>query len=460
MIFKNNLLIFLLFSFILQTHSFFINIKFPTKFKIKNKEVSIVVTPNVSEEESEILKSINGFYGLIGPDINMTTIDSLYDLFTGDGNVQGVFLENGKINYVKQFIKTEKIKYEEENGKMPKNIFFSILFMFLNKIKLTPNMMGLANTAILKANKKIYALFERDVPYLINVDFEKKIVDTVSKIDVKSIENFSGHSKFYKNKIETIEYNIMENTINYYLMKENFDIIQKVNIKTNYIPIIHDFLTTDNKVIVIDSPLRYDKLHIFTKKIPIFFDKSKKSIIHIISKLDNETTHYTCNNSFYLFHYAYYKESPTKIEIYAPLYDDLNFMNLNIKGNYRKLVIDKETKTVGMISNPELENYNLDFPISFDDKIVLRNIEGNNINGFIICKELDIVKKIFFENKFLCGEPAVMYQNKMPYLMFFSFDKKGNGYFNVMNLRTYKNIEILLPNVQMNIGFHSIYIPK
>ena len=41
------------------------------------------------------IKKINGFYGLAGPDVNISKINNLYDLFTGDGIVHGVFLENG-----------------------------------------------------------------------------------------------------------------------------------------------------------------------------------------------------------------------------------------------------------------------------------------------------------------------------------------------------------------------------
>jgi hypothetical protein len=159
-----------------------------------------------------------------------------------------------------------------------------------------------------------------------------------------------------------------------------------------------------------------------------------------------------------LFHYADYKENETHIEIYAPLYDDLNFMKLDIKGNYRRMVIDKITKSVEIVKKEELEKYNLDFPIPFDDKIVLRNIDGKTVNGFVICKELDIVKEILFEKKHICGEPVLIYQNNIPYLLFFSFEDKTNGHINLMNLRTFTNIEITIPNIVMNIGFHSIYI--
>ena len=39
------------------------------------------------------IHNINGFYGMVGPNINITNIDdfTLYDVFTGDGIIHGVF---------------------------------------------------------------------------------------------------------------------------------------------------------------------------------------------------------------------------------------------------------------------------------------------------------------------------------------------------------------------------------
>ena len=43
---------------------------------------------------------------MIGPDVNTSTITTLYDLFTGDGNIQGIFFDNGELTYTKNFVRT------------------------------------------------------------------------------------------------------------------------------------------------------------------------------------------------------------------------------------------------------------------------------------------------------------------------------------------------------------------
>ena len=54
-------------------------------------------------KKHNIIKHINGFYGLIGPDIKTYTLQnytSLHDVFSGNGIIQGVFFDKGKISFL------------------------------------------------------------------------------------------------------------------------------------------------------------------------------------------------------------------------------------------------------------------------------------------------------------------------------------------------------------------------
>ena len=147
----------------------------------RSKSFSYISENNIafslSIEDTEIVKKINGFYGLIGPETtNIDDIKSLYEMFIGNGFIQGVFFDNGEITYVKSFIKTEKLLNEHLrhnlfNFAIVKDTFSqskSIFNLFL------PNIFGTANTAFMLANRKVFALFERDVPYEIGIDFKFK----------------------------------------------------------------------------------------------------------------------------------------------------------------------------------------------------------------------------------------------------------------------------------------------
>ena len=463
---------FLLLFLILLTH-----VTHPVNSFIKNKKNSNLnnfkdmkdmkenIELDLNSREKNIIKKINGFYGLIGPNIEMNNNDikSLYDLFTGDGIIQGVFFNKGNLTFVKHLIKTEKVLYEEKNGKIPKNFFIVLILLFLNKVKLFPNIMGMANTAILNIKNKSYALFERDYPYLININFQEMTVNTLNKIHIADFQHFSGHSKvFNDNYLETIDYLPKNNIVNYYLLDSEFSVINKINFKFNYIPIIHDFYSNNDYLILIDSPLIHKIIYIFQKKIPIYLNNKKKTFIHIFDKKNNSVTKYDYINGFYIFHYAYIKDKDDTFEIYTSQYDELEFSNINLKGSYRMIEINKKNKTVFVHKNDLLEKYNLDFPIKFQDKVVLRNYVDRRINGFVITKDLNIVKTLFYENKHICGEHNIINIDNIPYLIFFNieFEKEtniSNNFISLVNLNNYNLIDINIKN-NLNLGFHSIFL--
>lgn len=435
---------------------------FSKSFQISNREITKHIPYNKisSLDAQNVLKNINGFYGMIGPDVNEDKIKSVYELFAGDGMIQGVFFDNGNITFVKKFIRTEKLLFEEKHGKIPNNLLVTALFAIGNSLKLLPNIVGRANTALININKNIYALFEGDNPYLLNIDFENKAINTLKKVNIPNINYFCAHSKFnnYEQQIESVDYDVMGKTVNYYLLNSAFQIINQTKISTSCIPFVHDFISTNNSILITEPPfsLKLDSLR--DVKVPIELDKNSTTKIHIINKTTNKCETYEINKSIFIFHYAILKEHNNHIEIFAPIYDKMNFNDLNFEGKYRKISINKLTKNVVIEKNEELEKISLDFPLRFDNKIVLMNGVKNKINGFVICEELKIIYKYFFHERCICGEPAIIYINKTPHLIAFEKETLNkNSYLIIVNLNTHKIIEIPL-DVELSMGFHSIFI--
>jgi len=406
-----------------------------------------------------LTNKINGFYGLIGPDIDFKNVDSLYDLFTGDGIIQGVFIDGGNITYAKHKIRTEKLVYEEQNGRQPTNVMSTLLFMLMNKLNIMPNMLGLANTALLNVKTDVYALFERDLPYAIDVDFEKKTLKTRNRVLLSDVNHISGHSKYNKNTetITTIDYDVLKKHITFYNMQSNFSIINQTTIKTNYLPVVHDYLVLKDDILIVDSPfgLNYNKI---LQKMPVMLDKTKETIVHIINKHDFSVARYHYPTGFYVFHYGNYEEFADRYEIYASIYESIDFSSLNIEGKYRKLVIYKQSKRIEMIQNPALETFNLDFPIAYKNLVVLRNVHKNVINGFVICDKLTIKKELLFKEVEFCGEPAITEIDQCPYVLSFA-NENEKGLLVIINLNTYKVIKITLQE-NIKLGFHSLFIPR
>jgi hypothetical protein len=230
---------------------------------------------------------------------------------------------------------------------------------------------------------------------------------------------------------------------------------KSIPVKTRYLPVIHDFATTKHSIILTDSPLKYDFRKIFHKKLPVIFDKSAHTEIHVLNKAGGGIKKYSHPDAFYIFHYAAAQENNTHIEILAPVYDDLDFSSIIIYGRYRKIIIDKRTRVVKIIKNPDLEKLNLDFPVDIGNKCFLfRNIKNTSMNGFVIVDHELIIQETFTipSNYSLCGEPGYDGSSK---IVAFLYDEHEMGSFYTLDLKS--GIESLIPlNTTMTPGFHSM----
>jgi carotenoid cleavage dioxygenase-like enzyme len=286
---------------------------FGNPFQVSKREITkhISRTQFLTKYDKNLLKNINGFYGMIGPDIDESKIKSVYELFAGDGIIQGIFFDNGNITFVKKFIRTEKLVFEEKYGKIPNNLFMTALFTIGSSLKLLPNIIGRANTALININKNVYALFEGDNPYLLNIDFENKAINTIKKVNIPNIDYFCAHSKFNNDEqqIESLDYDVMGKSVNYYLLNSAFQIINQTRISTSSIPFVHDFIATDNSILITESPLVLKMNSLKNLKVPIELANNSTTKIHIIDKIKNNYESYEVRESIFIFHYAEIKEN-------------------------------------------------------------------------------------------------------------------------------------------------------
>jgi carotenoid cleavage dioxygenase-like enzyme len=439
----------------------FIKLPIGSPLSIKNKEINKKIIINLPPEDIEIVKQINGIYGVIGPDIDIPDIDNLYHLLLGNGIIQGIFFDNGELTFVKHYVKTEKLKYEEDCGKVLQNNWIYLFFYIFNKLNMLPNIFGLANTALIHINKKYYALYERDLPYEILFDFKNKIIKTGNKQLINSVEHFSAHPRINQQVIETIDYNVINKNIYFHQLSSDFVLQKTIKTPMKYLPIVHDFISTKYNYIVLDAPLMVKLSELHNKAMPVSLQKNKPTYIRVVNKYTGRVRTYETSQSFYLFHYAQIQEDENRIMIYAPMYDHIDFSELNIQGRYRKLILDKYSGNVTIEKRDELENLDMDFPVSYEDKIIFRNMKDKICEGFVICRDLEIVYKIFLEDRFVCGEPRVIYIKNISYLLTFVIDinNNKNTYILLINLKDYKQIEIPIDH-SIQYGFHSFYIPK
>jgi len=445
---------------------------FQHPFSIPRREnrQPIIIHPKSSFRE------LNGFYGLIGPDIQINNVETLYDLFTGDGKIQGVFFQpNDSPTFVTHLVRTDKLLYESIHGRFSKHIWMTPLYVFLNKVGVLPNVLGLANTALLPIGQRLFALFERDFPYELKIDIENNQIQTVKKVCLPGLSHFSGHSKYMNGTIHTIDYDVVWNRLHYVQLDSSFREREKHTIHTHYMPLIHDFaILSDGKVLIIDAPFGWnmnpfflqsghilDFLNkgIFPKDIPVVFYKTRPTYINLYDPLEKKVKQIVCKMPpFYWFHVAYTEYQGDSLNIYAPLYDNVDFSSLNLDGKYRQITIHPSGQVV-IKKNPLLESLNLDFPIRVGNYVVLREVENRAIHGFVVCKGLQIIRRIRLPvGRAFCGEPSVVHIGGQPHLLGFSYDENQKGYVSLMSIWSDTYDEIPLGQT-VSIGFHSVFIP-
>jgi carotenoid cleavage dioxygenase-like enzyme len=450
--------LFNLFLFIINLTSInsFIKLNFGKKFKISEKEISTNINYKVSLENQQILKKISGFYGLIGPDASKEMSNDIFQLFNQNGVIQGVFINNGSIKYIRYYIKTDKLKYEEENGKIPINFFTIILFEFFKNINLLPNFFGLANTALINIRNKLFALNERDTPYELNIDFINKTIATEKKIKIPFLKNFLAHSKNDKDIIETIDYSSIIPEVSYYKMNNDFSKIKKINVKTKYISMIHDFISLNNTLIIADVPMTLNlNLH-DNPYSPLKFNFCKESQFILINKTTGEKKYYTSNNPFFVFHYGSSFETENEIITYACIYDDFDFINpKNNTARFRKIIFDKNDNKIRIEKNKILEKYNVEFPISKNNTTILMNIENFKVSSLLVIKDFELKRKITID-KILYGEPSIIDIKGKLYIICFTYDNSKN-YVTIINVDNGHNFSVEIP-YPMTLGFHSVFI--
>ena len=392
--------------------------------------------------------AFQGFYGIVGPNIPIPKINTLYQLFTGHGIIQGVFIENNTLTPVQHIIQTDKLHYS-----FPTTSIFKLPFyLLLHFMKLFPNPLGVANTAFLSIPPNQYILFERDVPYKININMQKKQILTIGRTPIRRVTHLSGHTKLVGQLLHSLEYSVVKRTVSLLFLTTGFDLMHKTTVKTNYIPLVHDFLIMENSTLFTDSPIYFSVKELVQSKIPILVNRTAPTFIHVVDRLDKIT--YRSNTSFFIFHYAYGLETDECIEIYAPVYYNLNFSTIHIHGIYSKLLLNKSTKEITIQSTLKLEQYNLDFPVKWKEYIILRNIQDCKINGFIVCKRLDV--KCAFSLPYgmaVCGEPSIANDT----LVCIGYDLMYSSYFMVFDLLNH-TFQMYPLGFNATLGFHSILI--
>lgn len=464
------------------------------RFKPVNEEKTLTII----HDNPLFNKLENSFYAQIGSNPKYLTNTS-YSWFDGDGMIHGVLFNHSKITYQNKWIQTKRLQVEDKIGKkvylylaefIDKNGLFNFILYSLKKyFHLIPGVKGTANTALLEHNNKLYALHEGDLPYELDIQYDKLNITTKGVVDIKNTYSTTAHPHLdLKRKLLYMcsynNYDFMQGQFIFNSFNKNLKMVNQKNITLINNGIIHSIPFTGNDIIIPDMPLKFDPHRIFKRRLPLFFDKKNGITRFGVLNVDSlqDPYWYYFEKNFYVFHFSDAYEKEDEYIIYACVINDpdieafIDFKKKNplnrANGILREIHLNKKTKQGTIVENEHLINigklsflYNLDFP--YTSKLNKKDIYCSIFDSdeASICGVLKVntenfsqaIPDIYLFDRGMYGvaefQPVVI--DNYEYLLGF-IEEKNKYYIALIDVLS-KKMEKIEVHSRIPPGFHSIF---
>ncbi|GAB4824146.1 hypothetical protein N2152v2_011192 [Parachlorella kessleri] len=250
--------------------------------------------------EGELPKALNGAFLRNGPNPAVQP-NGKYHWFDGDGMVHAVRIKDGKASYVNRYVDTARLRQEREVG-YPQFIKFGdsqgvwgVGHALLKQIKeeigiLQPGKYGsgTGNTALLFHAKRLLALHEGDLPYVLRLACQG-ILETLGRLTYgDKVGSMTAHPKVDPKTGELFffEYSVGRAPYCWYALADaSGALVHHYPVPLEQPVMMHDFALTEDYVIFYDCPLVFDpKLMVKENATPFVFDKSRPSRFGVLPR--------------------------------------------------------------------------------------------------------------------------------------------------------------------------------
>lgn len=437
---------------------------------------------------------LNSSFFRIGPNPRFTPIGG-YHWFDGDGMFHCLNIdENGKeAIYHNRFVNTLKLKEEEKAGhpifvnigdlQSDGGILKMIFSMFMKFIKNMSPFETTSNTSIIYHANKILTLGETGFPY--------ELIKKDGLFSTKGVYKFGGllTTPFTAHpKIDPFDDN-MYGTSNFYSMgdpkvkimriSKQGEICKDVEIHIRKPVVMHDFSITKNFIVLMDLPMVFDIMSIFSGKFPIKDDIHMKPRIGLLSKeLDGYVKWFDIDEHFVAFHVVNSWEDiddngDTILNLITC--DNVGKVSFGSEINDNrviphKITINTATKHVDRTKMDKgiKESESLDFPVidpgklGSYEKYAFFTGHENGKPVSIVKMDLDtgsIVNRVQFKDNQICGECAFVPSEKTEingYIVLFvsnAHDSEYHIYSENLDL-----INIIKIPYRIPLGFHTRFM--
>jgi carotenoid cleavage dioxygenase-like enzyme len=307
---------------------------------------------------------LSGIYMRNGPNPKYEPIYYTYPL-DGDGMLHAVYIENGKASYKNKYVHTKGLQLEDKFGRA---LYGSVT----HPVVLDPKLVGKdvaknpfknpANIHIIQHAGQYLALYESSIAY--QMDHNLATLGEWVPHGLNAPLPVNAHTRldpvtkdlwFFTYNTDTKPYLI------FYKFSPTGHLIDIINIDKPYSTMMHDFVITDNYIVIFDAPAIFDMSKLKRGQPPLSWQPEVGMNIGIINKHNKHhpIKWIKVSDPFWVYHFANAYEQDNKIIVDYVKHDKLSFKASGKPPQLYRSVIDLYNNN---IFDTKLGNQAVEFP--------------------------------------------------------------------------------------------------
>ncbi len=306
-----------------------------------------------------------GVYMRNGPNPEFPPITYTFP-FDGDGMIHAVYIENGKARYKNKFVETKGLLAERRAGK-------ALYGGFMFRVPPDPKLVG-ENAErkdrpfihIIRHVNKYLAMYETGSAYEINAELE-----TIGPWSPGSVTPFKvgPHTRICPKTgdLWMINYDAVPPFLSVYRIDKTGQLQQKIDIEKSYSTMIHDFVLTENYVILYDCPIVIDINNAKSGKDVLQWRPELGVRIGVMSRQTGKIKWFG-TEAFFVFHFANAYENRQEIIVDFVRYAELKMNKGEVTEKPSTLYRTRINLSSGTIKHEQLDNRHIEFPRIKEDR--------------------------------------------------------------------------------------------
>lgn len=328
------------------------------------------VTDELSMDDLKIIGEIPddliGIYMRNGPNPAFPPLSYTYP-FDGDGMIHAVYIKNGKASYSNKFVETKGLIRERKAGKALYGGLSKLLPMDPEWAEENDGPVAVKNGAfihVIRFANQYLAMSETAPAY--QITSELKTLGEWNPLHTESPVEVGPHTRYdpLTGDLWFINYALTPPFLTIYQFNSEASLVKKWDITKSYPTMIHDFVLTENYVVIFDCPTLFDLDEIMRGGPLLKWKPDLGTRIGIMHKQTGELKWFE-TEAFFVFHHANAFESESEIAVDLVRHEEM-FMSRNEKMEEKKsppclyrVIIDLKSGKVKQIA---LDDFMIEFP--------------------------------------------------------------------------------------------------